>query len=896
MWFTATLLVPSCKSEQSAAPEASDDEIVSARIGRANLRRGPRQQLEAHPTDPEMGSDENDPDSASASDRVVASTASSNGSRHGGSSGSNAGGNGSGGSESSRGGSAGDGEGSSGGDAQSSESAGNASGGSPGESGDGATGSNGASGAAATQSAIETARAGADRGAQSGSQDGDTGSASDSPSGETGASSSSASEPCGSDAGSGQSGSGGGAGGGDSQAAGDAQSGEGEQGESGSGSDTAASGSAQGAAGGVATPAGGSGTAGGIGEQGTVRESSDDYIQPSGSTSDSGAASPTNAAGGPPPQWIEPEAMEGSAEQGGAEASGATGGGDRRRDATSTAGGNAGANDGGRGDGRPDPEAPPAPEGSLGVAHSAESAESTPSDRFLDDTPEVQDFPLEVEKEGPDTADSQPPASLEASEVAGATESIDAPVHDSDPGADRPQASLESVDADAETSPLGDAVSIESDLDSAAQHVDEPAKATQSGSLSGPSSSDQTAPDSPSSDPPITTGSGTEQSSGEGDAQASDREQGDALASEDASSRTVRRELIAMPEVDAAPIELRSLRDRVEPTLPDDPRWALRGAWEQINLARNGADFAPGGYERQVIAIDPEQETLKLYRVFANGAYVAAGEFRVEVMPNGDLELRVDEKLPHLFLKEPFTIDGVEVVPPVEPIAMTRRWLLADGVLQIGDRRFTRIDRDAFESVSRGTTAASESIDRGGFAASSEVIQDADPPAAVDFFGTSIVGRHICFVVDVSGSMAGPRLEAALTELARSINALPADRLFYVLFFSGSTLVLEDRWTRASPSLKRKFIAKLAGIEAQGGTEPVSALEHAFRRLAPVPDEIHFMTDGLIPVTTAGRLRDLNSGRVRTVIHTYAFGESASEPMLREIAADHGGQYRFVPQ
>ncbi len=63
-----------------------------------------------------------------------------------------------------------------------------------------------------------------------------------------------------------------------------------------------------------------------------------------------------------------------------------------------------------------------------------------------------------------------------------------------------------------------------------------------------------------------------------------------------------------------------------------------------------------------------------------------------------------------------------------------------------------------------------------------------------------------------------------------------------------------------------------------------------------MPDEIHFMTDGLIPQDISDRLRALNGGRVGTVIHTYAFGERGSETMLQAIAAEHGGRYRFVPE
>lgn len=358
------------------------------------------------------------------------------------------------------------------------------------------------------------------------------------------------------------------------------------------------------------------------------------------------------------------------------------------------------------------------------------------------------------------------------------------------------------------------------------------------------------------------------------------------------------RVLLEVPELDLAPIERRRERTRGE-SPEDDPRWILRGAWEQVNLDRNGPDFAPGGYERSLIVVDPHEGTLRLYRAFAGG-FTTAGEFALEVLPEGELRLAASPDRPHRFAAAPITLPGGAVVePPIESLEVPRRWSFADGELDVEGRRHRRIDRATFEQVARGGVVGAEGAGAPGAAgpATSRTVRIEDEePAAVDFFGTSIVGRYVCFIVDVSGSMQGARLQAALAELAAAIDALPPDRSFYVLFFSGSKLVLEDRWTRATPRGKRAFIERLAGVAADGGTEPASAIEHAFRMLAPVPDEVHFMTDGLIPAQTPAVFASLNAGRVRTVVHTYAFGERASEAMLGEIAREHGGTYRFVPE
>lgn len=544
---------------------------------------------------------------------------------------------------------------------------------------------------------------------------------------------------------------------------------------------------------------------------------------------------------------------------------------------------------------------PAAPAGSEGVAQIRDEERAGASDAFLDDAPAIRDFQTAGSVDAADRRDSAAKGDASGAEAA-SRDASGTVAEEAAAAVERPG----SAPADAKAPPAApeDAVVLEPPPSEAATPVEEPVPALRNAArdaatdaaidaaIKGPGGQ---SPPGLATEPPAPR-SGDGSGVGAGEAEGDDRAAPDPSTAEPANARGSRIR-IEIPQVDADPIEARSLRERADAILPEDPRWVLRGAWEQSNLRENGPDFAPGGYGRNLLSIDPQEGLLRTYRVFAGGGYVAAGEYRVEIRPEGVLELRPDERRPHVFAAAAFTISGEVVEPPSEPIEMPRRWSLRDGVLEIEGRRFVRIDRAAFESVARGGAAEGAEADAaGGFGLAPTRREEGDDPPAIDFFGTSIVGRHVCYVVDVSGSMAGPRLASALAELSRSIESLPQDRFFYVLFFSGSKLVVEDRWLRAVPASRRPFLAKLSGIEAQGGTEPIPALEHAFTGLSPVPDEIHFMTDGLIPQATADALRTLNRGRVRTVVHTYAFGERASEAMLEAIAREHGGQYRFVPQ
>ncbi len=859
----------SCKSDPAPAERTSDDPpIVAARIDRARVARNnasveasvePRPALPPHPTDPvePIESDVATPSTVASADAAAQREASGDASS-GSSSASGDGQGGGSGTEASSSGADGEGGGSEG---------------SPGASaGASSSGSEGSSQGvpsatrSPTAAQVQVNQSGASSG--SGSNAGAQGSGSGSESGADGPTAEGAAQTASSNSG-----------------ARTESAASGSQSPSGEGNEGSAESSASS---GAMTEAGGAGSGGGIGEQGAVDRSSSDHVQPESGAG--GTQGGSNTTPGPPPTWIEPTAMEGSEAGGAAGGTGGTGSGEARSNESSSARGGGGAQAGGLGEGRAteSPE-PAAPAGSLGVAQASDASEVREEEDFLDAPLEVRDFPTVEAKPAADPAAPREALSGEVPRDATTPEGVaSASAHAAESSTTEPQAA---IDADARESVAEG--SIESESPSREPRPVSGESEGEGGAASRDRAGQGAAVDAVAGEARPVAGDSDSAASASG-TNSGESTLGDEAAPDPRSASRIR---IEIPQVDLEPIETRSLRERSEHAIPDDPRWVLRGAWEQTNLRLNGADFAPGGYDRNLIAIDPEEGVLRTYRVYGDGAYVAAGEFRVEIMPTGTLELRADERRPHLFAAEPFTISGVTVIPPSEPIERPRRWSLRDGVLEIDGRRFVRLEREAFESVARGDAAESPGAAvQGGWEISPASRFDDDPAPAVDFFGTSIVGRHICYVVDVSGSMAGPRLAAALGELARSIESLPSDRFFYVLFFSGSKLVLEDRWLRATPSSKRSFNAKLSGIEAQGGTEPASALEHAFSSLAPVPDEIHFMTDGLIPQGMPELLRNLNAGRVRTVIHTYAFGERASEVMLEAIASEHGGRYRFVPE
>lgn len=186
---------------------------------------------------------------------------------------------------------------------------------------------------------------------------------------------------------------------------------------------------------------------------------------------------------------------------------------------------------------------------------------------------------------------------------------------------------------------------------------------------------------------------------------------------------------------------------------------------------------------------------------------------------------------------------------------------------------------------------AGDSIDAGG------ALGGGGSAGGTSFFGIESRGHRFMYIVDISGSMSSDnRIGTLKRELINSIDALAAHASFFVLAYNSrvSPINHDSAWRKSDRAAKLDAIAWIQKLGSSGGTVPLPAFESALR-FKPRPDVIYFMTDGQgiegLPTVIAG----LNNRGRKTRIYTIAFGNTGSEQMMKQIARESGGTYRFVP-
>jgi hypothetical protein len=179
-----------------------------------------------------------------------------------------------------------------------------------------------------------------------------------------------------------------------------------------------------------------------------------------------------------------------------------------------------------------------------------------------------------------------------------------------------------------------------------------------------------------------------------------------------------------------------------------------------------------------------------------------------------------------------------------------------------------------------------------------------DAPGFSTFFGTRSQGDRFVFIVDNSSSMKDGRLEAALAELVRSVEAMGRRQSFYVIFVADQVypMFFPDRASEtalATPENKQRLKNWLGKVQLAGGNnrELIKAIDLAAELR---PHAVYLLWDGDLRYSESVRrdvMNHLTSPQPwEFAIHTLGMGSltAANEQNLFAIARAHNGTYRRI--
>jgi len=169
------------------------------------------------------------------------------------------------------------------------------------------------------------------------------------------------------------------------------------------------------------------------------------------------------------------------------------------------------------------------------------------------------------------------------------------------------------------------------------------------------------------------------------------------------------------------------------------------------------------------------------------------------------------------------------------------------------------------------------------------------------YYGIPIRAQRLVFVIDTSGSMAGPRLARAQKELVQAVNQLPVRAMFNIIVFNSTFAMWSPKPVPATDAVKKRATAFVAGLFAKGQTCTYDALKAA---LDLKVESIYVLTDGaptngaivrpdaiLAAVQAQNRL-------VGSSIHVIGIAPGPDEGIfnrfLQALAAQNHGQYRKI--
>lgn len=159
------------------------------------------------------------------------------------------------------------------------------------------------------------------------------------------------------------------------------------------------------------------------------------------------------------------------------------------------------------------------------------------------------------------------------------------------------------------------------------------------------------------------------------------------------------------------------------------------------------------------------------------------------------------------------------------------------------------------------------------------------------------IPRAWTFVLDISGSMSGESIRQAKEALIAGLLKIHALEYFNIIVFNDQASHLWQHPTLATPEAVSEAITFVSEIEADGGTEMMSALTLALDTDPALPtdvlQQIIFLTDGAVSneQTLLGYIQ-AHIGQKR--LFTVGIGHAPNGYFMREAASSGRGSFTFI--
>jgi Ca-activated chloride channel family protein len=157
------------------------------------------------------------------------------------------------------------------------------------------------------------------------------------------------------------------------------------------------------------------------------------------------------------------------------------------------------------------------------------------------------------------------------------------------------------------------------------------------------------------------------------------------------------------------------------------------------------------------------------------------------------------------------------------------------------------------------------------------------------------IPRDLTFIIDTSGSMAGPSIEQAKVSLAAALERLTMQDRFNIIQFNNTVRSLFSGLEPVTTATIKKAIRYAESLSADGGTEMLPALRHALksRQEASRIQQIVLLTDGQIG--NEEELFELLHHRLGTRrLFTIGIGAAPNSHLMRKTAEFGRGTFTFI--